>query len=778
MKKGLSLFLSVLMVLSILTSMPLTVSAASVDDLTFELNEDGKSYSVTGCSEEVSGELVIPDTYNGLPVTCIGDYVFSGCYNITMFTIGNEVTSIGDFAFENCDRLTSIVIPDRVTNIGNYAFAWCESLASIIISNSVTSIGKGTFDGCEGLISVTIPDSVTNIGVSAFEGCTSLVSITIPDSVTNIEWDAFNNTGYYNDSDNWENGFLYIDNHLVAADETLNGEYIIKEGTKTIAEYVFTSCESLTSVTTPDSLISIGNDAFYGCTNLSTVSIGAGVINIGDRAFEYTDLENVYYSDDESAWNDIVVGADNSTLSQALIHYEVDNVETHWVEDNSKLICTGYINYICPCGYEYSVYAQDGTGHNYVNGTCSVCGESALVFSLNNDGESYFVEFCDSSVSGSVVIPDTYNGLPVTSIGYCAFDNCTALTSITIPDSVESIGANAFYYCKSLSSITIPDSVTSIGDRAFGCCESLTSITISDSVTSVGIGAFECCISLTSIIIPSNVTSIGRWAFGYDFGLDSGVFDYIKIDNFIIYGTKGSAAETYANDNGFKFVDVNHTHTSSSWITDKKATVNRAGSKHKECTECGEILETATIKQLKCEKPSLKKIENTADGVKITWAKENGADKYYVYRKTGSSGKYSKIATVKGNSKVTYTDKSAKSGKKYYYYVKAVNEAGSSSASNSKSIYYLADTTLSTPKSTKSGITLKWKKVTGAEGYKVYRKTGSGSYEKIVTVKGNTKVTYTDKKAKKGKTYTYKIRAYKSKTYSAYSNAKKIKDKY
>ena len=215
-------------------------------------------------------------------------------------------------------------------------------------------------------------------------------------------------------------------------------------------------------------------------------------------------------------------------------------------------------------------------------------------------------------------------------------------------------------------------------------------------------------------------------------------------------------------------------HISSAWITDKKATVNKAGKKHKECTKCGKVLETAKIAQLKCSKPKLSKIENTADGVKITWGKVSGADKYVVYRKT-SGGSYKEIGTT---TKTSYTDKKATSGKKYYYIVKAVNEAGKSDSSSSKSILYLADPTLKTPKSTKSGITLKWKKVTGAEGYQVWRKTGSGSYSKIATVKGNSKVTYTDKKAKKGKTYTYKIKAYKSKTTSAYSNAKKIKDKY
>jgi fibronectin type 3 domain-containing protein len=214
-------------------------------------------------------------------------------------------------------------------------------------------------------------------------------------------------------------------------------------------------------------------------------------------------------------------------------------------------------------------------------------------------------------------------------------------------------------------------------------------------------------------------------------------------------------------------------HKAGSWETTKKATVNKAGTKVKKCTVCKEVVETAKIAQLKCSKPKLSKIENTADGVKITWGKVSGADKYYEYRKT--SGSYKKIATT---TKAYYTDKDAKSGKKYYYVVKAVNEAGSSSASSSKSILYLADTTLSTPKSTKSGITLKWKKVTGAEGYQVWRTTGSGSYSKIATVKGNSKVTYTDKKAKKGKKYTYKVKAYKSKTYCAYSNTKTITDKY
>ena len=101
----------------------------------------------------------------------------------------------------------------------------------------------------------------------------------------------------------------------------------------------------------------------------------------------------------------------------------------------------------------------------------------------------------------------------VTSIGYCAFLNCSSLTSIDIPNSVTSIGVGAFFGCSSLTSVTIPNSVTSIGSSTFYGCSSLTSVSIPNSVTSIGSSTFSGCSSLTSIDIPNSVTSIGEWAF-------------------------------------------------------------------------------------------------------------------------------------------------------------------------------------------------------------------------------------------------------------------------
>ena len=129
-------------------------------------------------------------------------------------------------------------------------------------------------------------------------------------------------------------------------------------------------------------------------------------------------------------------------------------------------------------------------------------------------GDAVTITGCNEGASGKLVIPATFEGKTVTSIGEDAFWGCSRLTSITIPDGVTSIGYGAFRSC-GLSSITIPDSVTSIGGTAFKRCSRLTSITIPDSVTSIGGWAFKFCLRLTSVTIPNSVTRIGNGTFDY-----------------------------------------------------------------------------------------------------------------------------------------------------------------------------------------------------------------------------------------------------------------------
>ena len=191
----------------------------------------------------------------------------------------------------------------------------------------------------------------------------------------------------------------------------------------------------------------------------------------------------------------------------------------------------------------------------------SYCDVDGVLF---NKDKTELVQYPAGKTSASYSIPNS-----VTEIRWNAFSGCTSLTSVVIPDGVTSIYDYTFHGCTSLASITIPDSVTSIGAYAFYGCTSLTSITIPDSVKSIssyGGGAFVNCPNLKCVTVPSSVERIGEYSFGYNsyFNKEEYRTELNPYDNFTIMGKTGTAAETYANENGFTFIDLdnkNYNHT-------------------------------------------------------------------------------------------------------------------------------------------------------------------------------------------------------------------------
>ena len=159
--------------------------------LTFELNETADGYIVSDCPQTASGNLTIPATYNGLPITAIGARAFYDCRDLLSVDIPDSVTSIGNGAFSGCVSVVEFIIPERVTSIATSAFLNCPSLTSIIIPSSVTSMGDSVFLNCTSLTRVEIAASITSIGEDVFFMCSNLTTVTIPASVTSIGGYAF-----------------------------------------------------------------------------------------------------------------------------------------------------------------------------------------------------------------------------------------------------------------------------------------------------------------------------------------------------------------------------------------------------------------------------------------------------------------------------------------------------------------------------------------------------------------------------------------------------------
>ena len=263
-KKLLSLLLSLILVCSIFTILPVTANAVGAD-----LAAAGASSGTTGdCTWTLDDNGVLTISGSG----AMADYQWDAPWgmNITEAIITDGVTNIGKSAFQHCTELKSISIPDSVTAIADHALDYCPALESLTIPAKVTSIGYDAFFCCQSLESITIPASVTSIDATAFSCCLGLKHFSIDED-----------NPVYDSRDNCNAIIRTADDALIEG----FGITTIPDSVVSIGEFAFNICGGLTEITIPDSVTEIGDMAFYSCTDLERVTIGKGVKAIGKQVF-------------------------------------------------------------------------------------------------------------------------------------------------------------------------------------------------------------------------------------------------------------------------------------------------------------------------------------------------------------------------------------------------------------------------------------------------------------------------------------------------------------
>ena len=300
------------------------------EDLVFELNEDGQSYSVLGNGQYDSLTISIPTQFNGKPVTKIGRFAFMGYESVTSIVIPDSITHIDSFAFADCISLSSITISKNTTVISPAAFSGCNSLQQINVNTSnqyyqsidgnlYSKDGKTLYRYAAGKTntSFTIPDCVNEIWGSAFSQCSNLKEVVIGKNVSSVDGNSFfdcssltsitvsSNNPYYQSID----GNLYSKDGKVLlkyATGKTNTTYSISNGVEEIGEAAFECCVNLVEIEFSNSVSKVGSYAFYACESLKIVTISKNVTYIGESAFMDCGLiTKINFGGTKSEWNAI-----------------------------------------------------------------------------------------------------------------------------------------------------------------------------------------------------------------------------------------------------------------------------------------------------------------------------------------------------------------------------------------------------------------------------------------------------------------------------------------
>lgn len=419
--------------------------------MAYDISNGGSIDPMTLFGANLLSNIYYPEGYGLL--TFDGDVTtIEGAFQenalLTSIKLPNSIISIGKNAFRNCTSITEISIPNSVTKIAQAAFSGCTSLTSCNLPESITSISNSAFNNCSSLFDITIPNGVDDIGNAAFEGCKSLKSIIIPNSVTWIGWSAF-------------------------MDCTSLQTLIIPESVTTICTSAFAGCSALTHITLPENLETVGTSILSRCPALSAI--------YGKCA-----------SSDNRCL--IIDGKLMAFAASDLLNYEIPN--------NITSIAYGAFY---DCQILTSVTIPESIS-SIEHGAFAGCKSLVAFYGkfASSDNRCLIVDHTLKAFAPSGIT--TYHvTVPITTIDMHAFANCTLLTDIILPESLQHIDMMAFAGCNALECITIPNSVTQIGSSAFESCASLKYVYCTATTPpDISYTTFENCSSNLKIYVPAS----------------------------------------------------------------------------------------------------------------------------------------------------------------------------------------------------------------------------------------------------------------------------------